>query len=117
MHGKCHLMEKIKEDQPRKQSAADIEKLYREKNTRKKRKEGTSKPSPKNYVLQIRQLEQVEQQVTPPIQTLILTYHNVVKQAVAKRDIFEGVSVGEKVRLRLKARNFKESEVKWKRLK
>ena len=40
--------------QTRNQSAAEIEKLNREKNAIKKKKEGTSKPAPKNPVLRIR---------------------------------------------------------------
>ena len=65
----------------------------------------------------IKQPEKVEQQVTPPIQMLILTYHNGVKQAVAKKKILEWVSVGEKEMLRLQMRKWKEAVVKWRRLK
>ena len=88
-------------DQLRKQSAEEIEKLNREKKARNRRKEVTSKTSPKEFVLWRRQPKKVEQQVTPIIQILILTYHNVVKKAVVKRKIFEWVSVGEKVMLGL----------------
>ena len=49
-----HLMNTIMKDQLRKQSAAEIEKLNREKKSRNKRKEGTSKPSPKNPILLIK---------------------------------------------------------------
>ena len=65
----------------------------------------------------IRQPKQVEKQVTPPIQILMLTYHNGVMQAVAKKNILECVSVGEKVMLRLQMRIWKEQVVKRKRLK
>ena len=47
-------------------------------------------------VLWIRQPEQVDQQVTPPIQMLMITYHNIVKQSVLKRNILGCVSVGKK---------------------
>ena len=40
--------------------------------------------------------EQFEQQVTPQIKILMLTYRNEVKKAVAKRKRLECVSVGEK---------------------
>ena len=59
-------------DQLKNHSAAEIEKLNREKKSITKRKEGTSKPSPKKPVLWIRQPKQVDQQVTPPIQILML---------------------------------------------
>ena len=45
--------------------------------------------------------KQVGQQVRTSIQILMLTYHNGVKEAVAKRKILECVSVGEKGMLRL----------------
>ena len=79
--------------------------------------EGTSKPSPKYPVLWIRQHEQVEQQVTPPIKILMLTYHNGVKQVVVKMMRLEFVSVREQVILRLKFRKRKEVLVKWNRFK
>ena len=43
----------------------------------------------------IKQPEQVEQQVTPPTQILMLTYHNGVDQSAAKMNILESVRVGE----------------------
>ena len=43
----CLLIDVIIKDQFRKQSIAEIEKLNREKNPETKKKEGTSKPSPK----------------------------------------------------------------------
>ena len=82
--------------QLRKQSAAEIEKLKRGKKDSNKRKSGTYKLSPKNPVLWIIQHEQVEQQVTPPIQILIPTYHNGLIQAVVKRKRLECVCVEEK---------------------
>ena len=48
-----------------------IEKMNREKKSKNKRKEGTSKPYPKNLVLLIRKPEQVKEQVTLPIQNLM----------------------------------------------
>ena len=45
------------------------------------------------------------------------TYHNGVKQAVMKRDILEYVRVAEKVRLRIKNKEWKGKLVKRKRLK
>ena len=57
------------------------------KKSPEKRKRGTSKPPPKDPALRIREPEQVEQQVTPPIQNLILTYHIGLKQEVVKRNI------------------------------
>ena len=74
-------------------------KNWTDKKFQKKIKEGTSKPNPKNAVLWIKQPEKFEQQVTPPIQILIWTYHNGVKQAVANMKILECVSVGEKLML------------------
>ena len=47
LHEECLLMDTIMKDQPSNQSAAEIEKLNREKNTRNKIKEVISKPSPK----------------------------------------------------------------------
>ena len=47
LNEKCLLMDTIIESQSRKQSAADIERMNREKKTRNKRKEGTSRLSPK----------------------------------------------------------------------
>ena len=46
LHKKCLLMDTIMTNQPGKQSAAEIEKLNREKKARNKIKEGTSKPYP-----------------------------------------------------------------------
>ena len=66
------------------------------KKARNKRKEGKSKPSPKIFCLGIKQTEQFDQQVTPLVQILIGTYHIGVKQALAKRNRFECVSIGEK---------------------
>ena len=43
----CYLVDTILKDKFRKQNAAEIEKLNREKNFRNRIKEGTSKPSPK----------------------------------------------------------------------
>ena len=45
--------------------------------------------------------EKVEQQEIPPIQILMWTYHNGVKQAVVKRKILEYISVGDDVELKL----------------
>ena len=84
---------------------------------KKGKKEGTSWPSKEKAVLWIKQYEQVEQQVTPPIQILMWTYHNGVKQAVVKRNIMECVSVGEKVMLRLKMKKWNGKLLKWNRLK
>ena len=92
-------------------------KTEQRKNPKNKRKEGTSKTSPKNSVLWIKQPEQVEQKVTPPIQILMLTYHNGVKQKSAKINILECISLGENVTLRLKMRKWKKEVVKRKRLK
>ena len=97
----CVLIDATMKYQLRKQSAAEIEKLNREEKSRNKRKEGTYKPYPKNPVLWIREHEQFKQQVIPPIQILMRTYHIGEKQAVAKIKILEYVSVGEKVMLRL----------------
>ena len=47
LHEKYHLIDTIKENQPKKQSVAEIENFNRDKKAKKKRKEGTSKPSPK----------------------------------------------------------------------
>ena len=47
LHKKILLIDTIKEYQSKNQSAAEIEKLNREKKSRNKRKEGTSKPSTK----------------------------------------------------------------------
>ena len=47
----CLLIEEITKDQNRKQSVSEIEKLNREIKSRKKIKEGNSKPSSKNPVL------------------------------------------------------------------
>ena len=65
----------------------------------------------------IRQPEQVEQQVTPPIHFLMRTYQNGVKQAVVKRKIIQWLRVGEKVMLKIKSNNWKEQVAKRKRLK
>ena len=46
----CLLIDAIMKDQMWKQSAAEIEKLNREKMSIKKIKEGTSKPSPKKVL-------------------------------------------------------------------
>ena len=53
----CILIYTIIKYQASKQSAAEIEKLNRVKKSKKKRKEGTSNPSPKNTVLWIRETE------------------------------------------------------------
>ena len=87
--------------QLRKQSAAEVEKLKREKNDRNKRKEDTSKSSPETSCFVNKTTLKIEQQVTPPIQILVLAYHNRVNQAVVKRKKLEFVSVGEKLMLRL----------------
>ena len=99
-----------------KQSAAEIENpnIKRDIN---KIKEGASKPFPKKSVLWIKQPKQVEQQVTPTIQNLMLTYHIGVKQSAVKRKILESISVGEKLMLRLQTKKWKGEAVKWKRLK
>ena len=47
----------------------------------------------------LRQPEQVEKQETPPIQFLMRTYHNRVKQEQVKRKRLECVRAGEKVML------------------
>ena len=60
-------------------------------------KEGTSKPPPKKPILWIRKPAQVKQQLTPKIHILMLTYNNGVKQEVAKSNILECISSGEKV--------------------
>ena len=65
----------------------------------------------------IRQPEQVEQQVTPTIQILMRTHHYGVKQALLKKNILECVRAGEKVMLRIQAKEWKEAVVKRKRLK
>ena len=49
----------------------------------------------------MKQPRKIEQQVTPPIKVLMQIYHNVLKQGVAKSNISEYVSVGEKIMLRL----------------
>ena len=54
-----------------------------------------------NPVLWIRKPKQVEQQVTPPIKILMLTYHNGVKEEVVNMNRLEFVSIGGKVMLRL----------------
>ena len=63
----------------------------------------------KNVVLWIIQPGQVEQQVTPTIQILMLTYQNGVNQEVVKRNILERVRLGEEILLRIKRRNWKEA--------
>ena len=65
----------------------------------------------------IKQSEKVEQQVTTPIKILMITYHNGVKQAVAKRKILECVGVVEKLMFTLQMNKWKEKVVKWRRLK
>ena len=92
-------------------------KTEQRKKARNKKKEGTSNPSPKKAVLWKKQPEQVKKKVTTQIQILMLTYRNGVKQAVAEKKISECVSVGEKLMLKFYTRKWKESEVKWKRLK
>ena len=49
MDEKCLLIDVIKKYQLMKQSAAEFERLNRDKNERNKKKEDTSKPSPKKY--------------------------------------------------------------------
>ena len=51
IHEKYLLIDTIKENQSRNQSAVKIENLNREKKAVNKRKEGTSKPYPKSAVL------------------------------------------------------------------
>ena len=51
LHERCLLIDAIVKDQLRKQSAAEIEKLNREKEARNKRKRGTSNPSQNKYFL------------------------------------------------------------------
>ena len=85
LNDKCLLINTIKEDQYRKQSAAEIEKLNREKKERKKGR--YIQAFQKKAVLWIILTERVEQQVTPPIKILMQTYHNVVEQAVVKGKI------------------------------
>ena len=92
------MIDAIKEDQLRKQIAAEFERLNREKKDRNKIKEGTYKPSPKKGFLWIKKPESVEQQVTSPIQILMWTNQNGVKHAVVKRNI---LSVAEKSTLKL----------------
>ena len=65
--------------------------------------------SSKKDVLWIKQPKQVKQQVTPPIQILMLTYHNQVNQAAVKRWILECISEGEKVMLILQMRKWKKN--------
>ena len=62
------MIDTITKDKFRKQSAAEIEKLNREKKSINKRNEGTSKPFPKKAVLKKKQPEEIEQQVTLKIQ-------------------------------------------------
>ena len=71
----------------------------------------------KNVVLWIRHPEKVEQQVPPPIKTLMLTYYNGVKQAVVKGNILECVRIGKTLMLRIQANKWKENVLKRKRLK
>ena len=47
LHGNFILIDKIKGNQSRKQSAAEVERLNRYKMDRNEKTEGTSKPSPK----------------------------------------------------------------------
>ena len=64
-------------------------KNWTEKKVQKQKKGGSSKPSPKKPVLGIKQPEQVKQQVTTTLNSVMLTHHNGVKQAVAKMKILE----------------------------
>ena len=73
LHEKCLLIDAIIKYQFRKQIAAEIEKLNREKKARNKVKEGTSKPSPKKSRFVNKKSKQVEQHATHPIQILMLT--------------------------------------------
>ena len=98
IHEKCLLIYAIIKYQPSKQSAAEIEKLNREKRPETKERKVHLR------ILQKSLFEKVKQKVTPPIQITMLTYHNGVKKAVVKRRILECVSVGEKVMLRLQTR-------------
>ena len=50
MDGKCPLIDRIKNNQLRKQSAWEFERLNRDKKGKKQKKEGTSKPSPKKML-------------------------------------------------------------------
>ena len=95
------LIDTMMKDQLRNQSAAEFGKLNREKEQEKNKRKVHLSLLQKIFVLYIRQPEQVEQQVTPPIQIIMLKEHTGVKQAVAKNNILEWVSVGEKVMLRL----------------
>ena len=92
-------------------------KNWTEEINRNKNKEGTTKPSPKNSVLWIRQTEQVEQQVTPTIQIIIQTHHDGVTQVLVKRERLECVRVGEKLMLRIQKKMWNEKLVNRKRLK
>ena len=95
----CILIELTMEDQMRKQSAEEIEKLNRGIKSRKKRKEVKYTLLQKNPVLWIIEPEKFEQQVAPPTQIHIRTYHIGENQAVAKMKILEYVSVGKEVEL------------------
>ena len=70
------LIYTIMRDQLRNQSASESEKLNREKKYRKKRKEGTSKSSPKTFYFVNNTTRTSRGKVTPPIQIFMLTYHN-----------------------------------------
>ena len=69
----CLLIDAIIKDQLRKQSAAEIEKLNREKKARKKERKVHLSLLQKKAILWIKQSGQVNQQVTPPIKILMRT--------------------------------------------
>ena len=111
------LIDTIKKDQLRKHSAAEVEILNREKKYRNKKRKVHLSLLQKKAVFWIRKTEQVEQQKTPPIQILMRTYQNLLKQAIMKKNILECVRVGEKIMLRIQIKNRNEKLVKSKRLK
>ena len=89
----CILVDAIMIDQFSKQSAAETEKL--EKHSRNKRKEGKSKPSKKPCFVN-KTTQKFEQQVTPPYQNLMQTYHIGLTQPVVTSKRLEYVSIREK---------------------
>ena len=94
LHERCLLIDAIMEDQMRKRSAEEIEKINREINSRKKRKEDKYKISLKKPVLWIREPEQAEQKIAPPTRIQMRTNHIGEKQVAAKKKILEYINVG-----------------------
>ena len=98
------MIDTILKYQSRNESAKEVEKPNRYNNTRNGNKEDTSKPSPKTFVLWMRQTKQVEQEVTPTNQIWMQKQVHLLKQSAVKRKILECVRVGES-NLRIQTRN------------